>query len=287
MMTLALIITMMPKESIKASGKYSLESFNTKVVLYGKEEQTIYSTLYHNGKKVDDEDNIKIKWKSSDSNIVKVKADEWTPTSADFIPVKEGKATITESCNGLKLRYQVVVKKSVLGFWNNIEASVIPAGPKIQLKSYGWDDSVKITYKSSNPKIAKVKKYGSVQGIKAGNVTITAKCKYGTLKKKLRFLPKLDLRLTTKKGACYIKNNSKKKVTVIGAEGSWSDGDGGGIESIKMKKGKVTIKPGKKSNLHVKSECTGVVVKYCGYKYSMWFSESGKISDFYIGNAWK
>lgn len=106
-----------------------------------------------------------VTWKSSNKKIATVS------TKGKVTPKKTGSVTITASCNGIKKSCKINVKepsvklsaKNILVFAENnydLDASAHP--------------SSELSYRSSNPKVAKISKDGKVTGVHSGTTTITA-----------------------------------------------------------------------------------------------------------------
>lgn len=110
----------------------------------------------------------KVKWKSSKSKVVKVNK------KGKIKGKKQGSALIYAKVAGKKLKCKVTVIKL------NKKKVTLQAGKSLSLKVLGIKK--KVTWKSSNSKVAKVNKNGKVTGLKQGNATIVAK----VAKKKLK-----------------------------------------------------------------------------------------------------
>lgn len=104
----------------------------------------------------------KAKWKSSNPSVVTVNS------NGTLRGKKIGKATITATINGYKLSCKVNVYTHML----NRSSLTLEAGTSQRLTVTGG--SGKVTWKSSNPKIASVSSKGVVTGKSAGTATITA-----------------------------------------------------------------------------------------------------------------
>ena len=104
----------------------------------------------------------KAKWKSSNPAVVTVSS------NGTLRGKKTGKATVTATLNGYKLSCKVNVYTHML----NRSSLTLEAGTTQKLTVTGG--SGKVTWKSSNPKIATVSTKGVVTGKTAGSATITA-----------------------------------------------------------------------------------------------------------------
>jgi len=114
-----------------------------------------------------------VKFTSSNKAVATVSSD------GTVTPKKPGTVTITaKSANGLTAQCKVTVKRPVLkSIKLNKTSATIGIGKTLKLaptynptQAYG-----KVTYTTSNKKIATVTAAGTVKGIKAGTVTITAR----------------------------------------------------------------------------------------------------------------
>ena len=107
----------------------------------------------------------KIHWKSSDKRIATVN------DSGVITPKKAGNVTITAMAGGISQDCYITVKEPYFELDKTVTAYL-----KHKLPLNTWmEPSNKITWKSSNPKIATVDAKGVVTGKKKGTVTITAK----------------------------------------------------------------------------------------------------------------
>ncbi len=106
-----------------------------------------------------------IKWKSSDNKIASI------DSNGKLKPKKCGTITITASCNGLKKSCKVTVKKPSIKIAT--KSKTLFTENTYQLKASAKPDN-QITWSSSDPKIAKINKNGTITGLKVGTTTITA-----------------------------------------------------------------------------------------------------------------
>ncbi|MDO5344159.1 MAG: Ig-like domain-containing protein [Lachnospiraceae bacterium] len=118
-------------------------------------------------------DDRKARFASSNSKVAVV------DSSGVVHAVGKGTATVTAStCNGIKKTVKVTVKIPKLRSLSlNYKSLTLQEGDKRQLR-YSFNPagaSVKVTWSSSNPKVASVNKNGLVQVKKQGTAVITAK----------------------------------------------------------------------------------------------------------------
>ncbi len=106
-----------------------------------------------------------ITWKSSNTKVAKV------TSKGKVKPVKTGTVTITATCNGLKKQCKVTVKKSSVKL--NTQETILFENNKCRLKAAATPVK-ELEWVSSNSKIAKVDKNGTIVGLKAGKAKITA-----------------------------------------------------------------------------------------------------------------
>lgn len=107
----------------------------------------------------------KVTWKSSDKQIAQVNS------KGKITPQKTGTVKITASCNGLKKTCKITVKKPSIKL--DTPDTVIFAESSCTINASAHPAS-ELTYRSSNPKVAKVSKSGKITGIRSGTATITA-----------------------------------------------------------------------------------------------------------------
>ena len=146
---------------------------NKNVGLYIKENYKI--RVYDNGQKP--------KWKSSNKKVAIVK-------NGKIYAKKKGKATITCTVDGLKLKCKVKVYNPTLSY----SKRYITQGFNYKLKIYG--KSKKGKWWTANSSIAKVNNKGKVSGVNPGTTTIycktdgiVTKCKVVIEKNEAKFKP--------------------------------------------------------------------------------------------------
>lgn len=122
--------------------------------------QTLKLSTTMNGKK------ISSSWSSSKKSVA-------TVSSKGVVTGKKtGKTTITAKSGGQKVTCTVTVKKPTIKLSKSTAS--IYVGESLQLNAVVQGKSQKVTWKTSNKKVATVSKNGKVYGRKEGKVTITA-----------------------------------------------------------------------------------------------------------------
>ena len=113
--------------------------------------------------------NKKVTWKSSKSSVVSVKNGKLTAK-------KKGKAVIKATADGKTAKCTVTVKAAPKKITLNAKKKTLKKGKTFQLKAKLTKNTAsnKITYKSSNKKVAKVSATGKIKALKKGRATITA-----------------------------------------------------------------------------------------------------------------
>jgi len=150
-----------------------------------------------------------VTWKSSNTAIAAVK-------SGTVTGKKAGKATITATANGVSKTCTVTVKTASLSL-NKTKATIYTKGTtKVTLKATVKGASSKVTWKSSNTKIATVKS-GVVTAKKAGTATITATA--NGISKTCKITVK-NATLTVKKTALTVKKGKTVKISATVTPGS-------------------------------------------------------------------
>ncbi len=136
----------------------------TKLTLGVKETFTLKATVSPSNAT-----NKKVTYKSSKPSIVAVKNGKLTAK-------KKGKATITATADGKKATCTVTVKAAPNKITLNAKSKTLKKGKTFQLKAKLTKNtaSYKITYKTSNKKIATVSSSGKIKAVKKGKATITA-----------------------------------------------------------------------------------------------------------------
>ena len=135
----------------------------TKLTLGLKESFTLKATVSPSNAT-----NKKVTWKSSKSGIVSVKNGKLTTK-------KKGKAIIQATVDGKTIKCTVTVKAAPKKITLNAKKKTLKKGKIFQLKVKLTKNTVsnKITYKSSNKKVAKVSSKGKIKALKKGWATIT------------------------------------------------------------------------------------------------------------------
>lgn len=108
-----------------------------------------------------------VTWKSSKTSVATVSS------KGKVTAKKAGKTTISATANGITKKCTVTVKKAVLKLKKT--SGTVKKGGKLTIK-ITKKPTGKVTYKSSNSKVATVNSKGVVKGKKKGTATITVKC---------------------------------------------------------------------------------------------------------------
>ncbi len=122
----------------------------------------------------------KVAWSSSNKKVATVSA------KGVVKGVKKGKAVISAKAGNKVWKCKVTVKQPVTKVVLNKTTSYVFAGGISHLKATckpAGASNKKVTWKSSNPKVAKVSSKGVITGVKPGTATITAIAKDGSKKK--------------------------------------------------------------------------------------------------------
>ena len=114
--------------------------------------------------------NKNVSYKSSNKKVVTVSS------KGNIKAVKKGKATITATADGKSVTCVVTVKAAPKKITLNAKKKTLKKGKTFQLKVKLPKNTAsnKITYKSSNKKVASVSASGKIKAVKKGKATITA-----------------------------------------------------------------------------------------------------------------
>ena len=132
-----------------------------------------YITLYTKGSTTSnittnkDGDKEKISYSSSNRDVVRVN------TSGKVRGLKAGKAIITVTVGDMTAQCTIVVKEPALRVSATELTVAVGKGKKLWART-GPEGT--ITFKSSNPKVATISKYGYIRGKNVGTATITVEC---------------------------------------------------------------------------------------------------------------
>lgn len=107
----------------------------------------------------------KVTWKSSDKKIAKVNS------KGKVTPQRTGTVKITASCHGLKQVCKIIIKNPSIKLKTQDTVIFAESSCTIDVSA---KPSSSLTFRSSNPKVAKVSKDGKITGIRSGTATITA-----------------------------------------------------------------------------------------------------------------
>lgn len=237
-------------EKLKATMKLSA----TKLELLPKETATVKVTGLASG------DSVAF-WKSSNTSIAKV-----NKNGKIIAQSKAGKATVTVTLkSGLNKKITVTVKKTVATtkITGLSKKMTVKKGKTYTLKPklIPSNSTDKITYKSSNTKVAKVSAKGVITSVAGGTAEITVKSGKKsvivtitvpkTATKKITGVPSSK---TMKKGKTYILKprltpaNSDEKVTYKSSNTKVAKVSAKGVITAKAKgTARITVKSGKKT----------------------------------------
>ncbi len=207
----------------------------------------------------------KVNFKSSNSSIVTVKRK--SNNTVEITAKKTGTATITATVNGTKVKTtckikvqkpKVATKKVAIspsstvvykGHTKTLKASVSPSNATYR----------KVTWSSSNTKIATVNSKGKVTAKKAGTVTITAEVKSANKKATCKITVKNPtIRLTSISKTVYVDDTYTLKATVAPSSETvtWSSSNTK-IAAVNSK-GKVTAKKAGTATITAKIKGTSI-----------------------------
>ena len=206
-----------------------------------------------------------VTWQSSNDKVAKVDA------KGNVTPVAKGTATITaKTANGKTATCKVTVKVRVTKVKLSKTNATMGVKESLTLKATVSPSNAsdkKVTWKSSNTKLATVSSKGVVKAKKAGNVKITAKaggksatCKIAIKKAPTKITVK-DTKVSLKKKKTYkIKytlkpSGARNKVTYKSSKKSVAKVSSSGvITAVKKGTAKITVKTynGKKATITVK-----------------------------------
>ena len=144
----------------------SVKLNTSKITLGVRESFTLKATV-----KPSNATNKKVTWKSSKSSTVKVK-------NGKITALKAGSAKITATAGGKKATCTVTVKKAPTGIKLNKSSKTLKKSKTFQIKvtmKPKSSASYKMSYTSSNTKVAKVSSKGKITALRKGKATITVK----------------------------------------------------------------------------------------------------------------
>ena len=197
-----------------------------------------------------------VTWTSSDESVAKV-------DNGRVTAVKAGKATITAKCGGKTAECAVTVTVPVTSITLDKTSLSLALGETAQLTATVKPDDAtdkNVTWTSSDESVAKVDN-GRVTAVKAGKVTITAKCGGETAECAVMVtvptgsvtLDKTSLELAVGETAqltATVKPDdaTDKNVTWTSSDESVAKVDNGRVTAVKAGKATITAKCGGKSN---------------------------------------
>lgn len=204
--------------------KYRLEVKNTTMIVGDTQKAYLIGTY---------DDTTIIKWKSSDESIATISS------NGKINAVSYGEVKISASLGGKKYSKTIKVIDGVEVSLNKSSAS-IKVGKELTLKATTSPSNIdtKLTWSSSNTKIASVSSKGVVKGLKAGTATITvetsdgnkANCKI-TVKKTSYAKPVITTIMTDETNrncsvvVIYIKNEGKADMKIMAENAMLMDAD--------------------------------------------------------------
>ena len=177
-------------------------------------------------------------WSSSNNNVAVV-------NNGNITGINKGSATVYAKIGTKSLKCKVKVEDPSI---NKSEAT-IEMGKKVKLKVTGTKQKVK--WKSSNKKVAKVTKKGSVKGVRGGTAVITATVKGRQYTCNITVIePSIShASISIAKGATFqlsVNNTSQKKTWKSSNKKIAKVSKKGLVTGVKAGKVKITAKVGKK-----------------------------------------
>ena len=171
-MAAAMVITAVPVQgqTAQAATKLKKITLSKKICVISKHSRVKLSVKY-SPKKIKDT----VTWKSSNKKVA-------TVTNIGVVTArKTGKATITAKVKGKKATCKVTVKVPATKVKLNKNKATVAKGRTLTLKATMTPSSStdKLTWTSSNKKVATVDKNGKVKALKKGTATITVKTASG------------------------------------------------------------------------------------------------------------
>lgn len=205
--------------------------------------------------------NTNVIWKSSNTKVLKVSK------NGKLTPVKPGKATITVTTEqgGLKAKCKVSVEREIKSLKLNKSKANLKAGQTLTLKATVSPSNAtnkKITWTSSNKKVATVSSKGVIKAVGGGKATIYAKTANGIKKKCVVTVSQnvTSVKLNKTALSLYTGTTAKLSATVLPSGASDK-----GVKWASSKSSVATVVNGKITALKAGKAVISVVTNDGGY----------------------